>query len=342
MRPPPRVLVAIAVWEPGLEQVRRLVGAQNVVVAPPFDDAGALPVELVRDCVVFFGELLPTNVADMPDLAWVQLGSAGFEQLQGFPLRERGVRVTNASGVNDVPIAEWCIAMMIMFERDVRGLLANQRAHVWDRSARFQSELRGRRVGIIGYGNIGREVGRACRCLGLEVWAMDQRPIGPRPNRYAPAGTGDPDGTVPQRTFLAGQMAEFLPHLDYLILAMPLTAQTRGIIGEKELRMMKPSAYLLNPARGPLIVEQALLQALREGWIAGAALDAHFHYPLPPDHPLWDMPNVIITPHVSGSSAGRQFLPRVWDLFVQNLGRFMRDEPLLNELSRDELAAVGA
>ena len=216
----------------------------------------------------------------MEHLDWVQLGSAA-SKLKGFPLRERGVRVSNASGVNDVPIAEWCIAMMLMFERDVRGLLANQKAHGWDRGSRFQSELRGRRVGIIGYGNIGRETARLCHCLGLEVWAMDALPIGPR-LRYALPGTGDMEAQAPARTFVREQMADFLPHLDFLILTTPLTSATRGMIGEAELRMMRPTAYLLNPARGPLVVEAAILQALEEGWIAGAALDTHFQYPLPP------------------------------------------------------------
>ena len=224
----------------------------------------------------------------------------------GVAHASRWVRVTNASGANDVPIAEWCITMMVMFERDLRRMLDNQRARFWDRDARFQSELRGRRAGIIGYGNIGREVGRVCRCLGLELWAMDRTPIGPRPLRYAPPGTGDPDGALPHRKFTTDQMADFLPLLDYLILSMPLTLTTRGLIGERELRMMRTTAVLLNPARGPLVDEAGLLAALREGWIAGAALDAHYQYPLPPEHPLWGLSNVILTPHISGSSAGRE------------------------------------
>jgi phosphoglycerate dehydrogenase-like enzyme len=137
-------------------------------------------------------------------------------------------------------------------------------------------------------------------------------------------------------------MADFLPHLDFLILTLPLTLATRGLIGERELRLMRPSAVLLNPARGPLVDEAALLAALREGWIAGAALDAHYCYPLPPEHPLWDMSNVILTPHISGSSAGREFLPRVWELFVENMARYLAGRPLLNELSAAELASVGA
>lgn len=339
---PPHIVVTIPAWPEGLQKVQALAAGGTVQQVDPPPDAGPWPVELIREGTVLFCEVPPVNAAEMRELAWIQLGSAGYEQLRGFPLRARGVRVTNASGANDVPIAEWCMTMMVLFERDLRRLLENQRAHIWDRAARFQSELRGRRVGIIGYGNIGREVGRVCRCLGLELWAMGRTPIGPRPNRYAPPGTGDPEGVLPHRTCTPDQMADFLPHLDFLILTLPLTLATRGLIGERELRLMRPSAVLLNPARGPLVDEAALLAALREGWIAGAALDAHYRYPLPPEHPLWDMPNVILTPHISGSSAGREFLPRVWELFVENLARYLAGRPLLNELSAAELASVGA
>jgi phosphoglycerate dehydrogenase-like enzyme len=342
VRKPSHIVITVPTWPDGLRKVQELAAGGMVQLLDPPRAPEPWPAQLVRDGTVLLCEVPPPNAGDMPYLAWVQLSSAGYEQLRGLPLLGRGVRVTNASGANDVPIAEWCLTMMVMFERDVRGLLRNQQAHAWDRDARFQSELRGRRVGIMGYGNIGREVARVCRCLGLEVWAMDRSPIGPRPNRYAPPGTGDPEGVLPHRTFTIDAMADFLPHLDYLILTMPLTLATRGIVGERELRLLRPSAYLLNPARGPLVDESALLAALREGGIAGAALDTHYQYPLPPEHPLWDMPNVVLTPHISGSSAGREFLPRVWDLFAQNLQRYLTGLPLLNELSAEDLAGVGA
>jgi phosphoglycerate dehydrogenase-like enzyme len=151
-------------------------------------------------------------------------------------------------------------------------------------------------------------------------------------------GTGDPDGTLPERVFSLEQTAEFLGGLDFLILAMPLTSANEGIVSEPELRALRPTAYVLNPARGPLIQEQALLRALREGWIAGAALDTHFRYPMPPEHPLWKLPNVIMTPHISGSSGSPFFLQRVWDIFVQNVARLPQGQPLLNELRASELA----
>ena len=333
------ILVAKEVFPPGLARARELAGDGLVDCITPFARDTILPKAQIAGRTVLFADFAPGNLSEMARLEWFQLGSAGYEQLQGLPLREMGVRVTIGSGVNDIPIAEWCVQMMLMFERDMLGLLENQRERVWDRSARFQSELWGRRVGILGYGNIGRHVARLCHCLGLEIWAMNRarecapRPIGPRAHRFTVAGTGDPEGALPERTFTPDQMADFLPHLDYLILTLPLTPATRGILGERELRLMRPSAFLLNPSRGPLVEEFALLRALQEGWIAGAALDAHYQYPLPPEHLLWGLPNVILTPHVSGSSASRYYLARLWELFTCNLERYLGSQSLLNELS---------
>jgi phosphoglycerate dehydrogenase-like enzyme len=131
---------------------------------------------------------------------------------------------------------------------------------------------------------------------------------------------------------------EFLSALDFLVVALPLTKTTDGLIGERELRSLPRNAFVLNPARGPIIRQDALLSALREGWIAGAALDTHYQYPLPPEHPLWRFPNVILTPHISGSSLSPRFKERIWDIFAQNLARFGRGEPLLNELTPEQLA----
>src|SRR6202008_2815466 len=111
--------------------------------------------------------------------------------------------------------------------------------------------------------------------------------------------------------------------LDFLVLALPHTRQSEGMVGERELQALPRSAFVLNPARGPIIQEAALLRALREGWIAGAALDTHFAYPLPPEHPLWQFPNVILTPHISGSSLSPRYRERIWDIFLQNVDRFL-------------------
>ena len=322
----------------GLVRVRQLLGGVNVNVVSDSEQVEyALPKERIEDCEVLFATFAPRNLHEMVNLKWLQLGSAGYEQLVGLGLPEMGVRVTNGGGANDGPIAEWCLAMMLVFERNLLQLLENQRQRIWERSAKFQSELRGKRVGIMGYGSIGRVVSRLVHSLGMEVWAIARSPIGPRPNRYVLPDTGDPEGILPHRTFTLDQMEGFLPHLDYLVLTIPRTASTVGIIGERELRLMKTSAVLLNPSRGPLVDEGSLVRGLREGWIAGAALDAHYEYPLPPEHPLWAMPNVVLSPHISGSNNSRYYLSHLWDLFATNVERYLRGQPLLNELVESDL-----
>jgi phosphoglycerate dehydrogenase-like enzyme len=181
-----------------------------------------------------------------------------------------------------------------------------------------------------GYGGIGRETARVAKALGLTIHVLTRKPVGPRKDAYTMPGTGDPDGILPDRVFTPEQVKTFLTGLDFLILALPHTRQSDGMIGVEELRALPRTAFLLNPARGPIIQEQALLTALREGCIAGAALDTHFAYPLPPDHPLWQFPNVILTPHISGSDRTPQFPERMGDLFVQNVKRFLAGQPLLN------------
>jgi phosphoglycerate dehydrogenase-like enzyme len=176
--------------------------------------------------------------------------------------------------------------------------------------------------------------------MGLRVHVLSRQGIGPIDNVYTVPGTGDPEGALPHRVFLMGDELAFLSGLDFLILAMPLTPTTEGIVGERELRALPRSAFLLNPSRGPLIQEPALLRALREGWISGAAIDTHYQYPLPPEHPLWQFPNVILTPHISGSAQSPHFLDRIWEIFVENMQRLIQNRPLLNELSPAQLAGA--
>ena len=273
----------------------------------------------------------------MKRVRWIQIASSGYAQLLPLDLPSRQVRATNARGCFDVPIAEWNIAMMVNLLRDVPQMLRNQHAHIWDRSVRFTQEVRGMTLGLWGYGGLGRETARLAKLMGMRVHVLARHGVHPAPNIYRVPGTGDPEGTLPDRVFTAGDEQQFLSELNFLILAMPLTPQTEGLIGENELQALPRSAFVLNPARGAIIQEQALLRALREGWIAGAALDTHYQYPLPPEHALWCFPNVILTPHISGTSLPPIFRTRIWDLFLQNVRRFQQDDALLNELTDTEL-----
>lgn len=278
----------------------------------------------------------PRNFDRMPDLRLIQLSTVGYEHLRHLGLGNRLLRVCNARGVFDTAIAEWNLAMMINLTRDVRDMLRNQEQARWVKIARYQQEIRGRAVGLWGYGGIGRETARLAKAFGMRVQVLTRSGVRPRHDAYTQPGTGDPEGVLPDRVFLSGQERQFLSGLDFLILALPHTRHSEGMVGAAELRALPSSAFVLNPARGPIVQEAALLQALREGWIAGAALDTHFAYPLPPDHPLWAMPNVILTPHISGADQSRDFPARMADLFAQNVRRYLEGQPLLNELTARE------
>ena len=335
-----KLLIDVPVDEVSLAQLRATLACEIDCLVPPGEKARDEDPARLRDVDVLFCSFPPKNLADMKALRWIQIASAGYTQLFGLELETKGIRVTNALGCFDVPIAEWNIAMMVNLARDFRQMIRNQDATVWDRSAVFQREIRGQTVGIWGYGGIGRETARLARQLGLRVHVLTRHGVGPRGNVYCVPGTGDPEGVLPDRVFKLGEELSFLAGLDFLIVALPLTKVTQGLIGERELRALPRTAHVLNPARGPIIQEAALLRALDEKWIAGAALDTHYKYPMPPEHPLWKFSNVIFTPHISGSSLSPRFKDRLWEIFRLNVGRYARGEPLLNELTPAQLAGA--
>lgn len=333
------ILIDMAVDKKSLKKLRGLTQVQVEVTedSEGFEGSRIFPAELIRDIHILFCEFPPANFQDMKAIEFIQISSAGYSQLYDLGLVEKKVRACNGLGVFDVPIAEWNIAMMINLARDLRGMIRSQEAGIWDRSARFQREIRGSVVGFWGYGSTARQTARLAKALGLVVHVLAPQKVKRRDRIYTVPGTGDIAGSLPDKIFVKGQEKEFLSGLDFLILAMPLTKQNKGIMGEEELRALPKHACLLNPARGPLVQEQALLKALGEGWIAGAALDTHHHYPMPADHPLWRFPNVIMTAHISGSNASQHFVARVWDIFMQNIERYLSAKPLLNELTTAQL-----
>lgn len=295
------------------------------------------PKELIEDANIMYCVFPPENFNDMKQIELIQICSAGYTQLYGLDLVEKNVRACNGRGVFDSPIAEWCISMMINMARDLRSMIRDQEDGLFVSREQYQNEIRGRTLGIWGYGGLGRQTARLSKALGLNVHVMDLFPVGPVKNVYTVPGTGDIEGKLPDKVFTIEQKQEFLSGLDFLMLSMPMTKNNKGIVGEEELKTLPDHAILLNPARGPLVDEQAMLKALREGWIAGAALDTHWYYPLPADHPIRSFPNVILTPHISGSGLSPHFKTRSWDIFCQNVERFLTGDPLLNELSKAQL-----
>ncbi|GIJ57644.1 NAD(P)-dependent oxidoreductase [Virgisporangium aurantiacum] len=308
----------------------------RVTPIDPIGPGGAIGAGLAESGTVLFADHPPAEAADMRRLRWVQLGSHGYEQFIGAPLH-RDTVVTNASGVQDPPIAEWCVMMLYALGRRLPAMLAAQRDHRWDRSPVFQSELRGTRVGVLGFGNIGREVTRHCQALGFEVSVMSRGGVRDRGLRYDPLHRPADDVPTPTRVFTLDARAEFFAGLDALIVTTPLTSHTRGLIGATALAALPAGALLLNPARAGVVDEPALVDALRSGHLGGAALDDHYRQPMPADDPFWDLPNTIVTAHISGSNGSPWFRHRIWDLFLTNLRRHTAGDPLLNVIARGDL-----
>lgn len=330
-----RILVEIDLDEVGRRRLKALPGGTVETIAH-HDSWWEMPADRLPGPEILLCKRPPRNLADLPNLRLIQISTVGYEHLRDFGFADRPVRVCNARGIFDTAIGEWCLAMMINLIRDLRGMLRNQQHAVWDRADHFQEEVRGRVVGLWGYGGIGRETARLAKMLGMTVHVMTRQGVRPRTNTFAEPGSGDPEGKLPDRVFFPEQKREFLGELDFLVLALPHTRESDGLIGREELRLLSRQAFLLNPARGPIVQEEALLEALRTHRLAGAALDTHFCYPLPADHPLWRFPNVILTPHISGADRSRLFAPRIAELFAQNVERYLTGQPLLNELTRQE------
>jgi phosphoglycerate dehydrogenase-like enzyme len=341
MRAREHILLAQPDAERHLDDVVAAAPGAQVTYLDPITPGMAVDPELAATTTVLFADHCPGNVAEMRQLRWLQLGSHGYSQLNGVPLHPDAV-VTNASGVNDLPIAEWCVMMLLALGRKLPAMLTAQRERRWDRSPAFQAELHGTRVGILGFGNIGREVARHCQALGLEVWVMSRSGIRDRGPRYDPLRRPPDDVPIPARVFGLDERAEFFAGLNALIITTPLTSRTRGLVDATALAQLRPHAVLLNPARAGVVDERALIEALRNGRLGGAALDDHYRQPMPPDDPFWDLPNTIVTPHISGSTGSTWYRHRIWHLFITNLRRRTAGEALLNVIARADLELADA
>jgi phosphoglycerate dehydrogenase-like enzyme len=277
--------------------------------------------ELADAEVAFLSQLKPDEFAAAGRLRWIQSPAAGVAGLLFPELRESGVVVTNARGIHGDAMAEHVIGVAIVLCRQIHLAIRRQGSHLWEKppQARFRM-LRGRTMGIVGLGAIGTAVAERAAALGMEVIAVRRRVEASRP-------------ACVSAVYPPSDLGTLLGLADLVVLTAPLTDGTRGLIGAAELRQMRRDAVLVNVARGKLVREDELEAELLRGTIAGAALDVFEHEPLLPESRLWDLPNVVITPHTSA------FRDDYWtlavDLFAANLRRFERGERLANVVDKD-------
>ena len=344
-RGPNGVPLAIAV-SPILSARVRAADLERIQAAAPGSRIVNLSVEGLADGPVddvevllrgwLVAEAFDRLLSRAPHLTWVHSATSGVERALTPAALARDVLVTNARGVFSRPIAEHVLLMILAISRHLPDLVELQRERTWQPLE--GRELRELTIGIVGYGSLGRSVASLASAFGARVIAMRRRGSDPD------AGPGAPDAAAP--TFEAASDDEFpieprvdrivgpeglrwlLAQSDVVVLAAPLTAETENMIDEAAVTAMKRDAWLINVARGRLIDDTALIRALRENRIGGAALDAFRDEPLPPSSPYWELPNVILTPHTAWSSA--RVLDRSIDLFCDNLVRFSRGEELRN------------
>jgi len=269
---------------------------------------------------------VPHNVRELaPNLRWLQFAGAGVDGLRptGLLNADIGIMITTASGIHTNSISEYVFGSMLMFNRSWPEMVRLQDRHMWPRNSSWYNlggrDLVDQTLGIVGLGRIGRQIAHLGKAFGMRVIAT-RRSIGVTPGEQEP----DVDALYPMELF-----HEFLQQSDYVVLAVPLTPETVGLIGEPELRAMRRNSYLVNIARGKVIDEDALIRALREQWIAGAGLDVTAEEPLPAESPLYSMSNVILTPHISGESV--YYEQRLAVLFADNLRRYRSGQPLHNQ-----------
>lgn len=270
-------------------------------------------VAAMRDAVFMIGWPEPHLIASSP-IEVLQLPSAGFDAYQRPDLRgKQSFMLCNARGVMSIAVAEHCLSLMFALVRRLPEHVRDSTLHMWQRRDRYD-ELLGSTVCIVGLGDIGTEVARRCSALRMRV-------VGVRRD----TSTSHP---FAERIVSLERLPDVLAEMDHVVLTVPANAETIGLFDARLLDAMKPGSRLYNLSRGTIVNEHALVQRLADGHLAGAALDVFQEEPLPPASPLWNLDNVIATPHVAGRSV-REF-DRFCDLCVENLGRFMRGEPLKN------------
>jgi phosphoglycerate dehydrogenase-like enzyme len=324
---PAETKLVICVWHPFTEwrpkplmaeAIRTRWPEMRVVHLPDYDK---LPEEL-PDTDIFVGySLRAKQLKDAKKLMWIHSTAAGVAQLMYPELRESGLLVTNPSGIFSVPMAEHTMGLLVALARNFPDSVRQQDAKHWSQQELWDkpqhlTELNGQVLLIVGYGSIGREVAKRAKAFEMRVWGVTR--------------SGDGERAYVEKIFPASRLHEALPSADYVLIAAPETAATKHLIGAPEIARMKRGARLINVGRGSLLDEAALIRALGNGALGGAALDVAETEPLAPESRLWTAPNLMITPHTSGVS------DRLWvrqtEILMELLGRWFDGREMFNRV----------
>jgi phosphoglycerate dehydrogenase-like enzyme len=324
----PLLIVSTAEFSPASLDLFRQAAPGAVIQQFPKPQGAVVPADVMAkaDVLYAYGEPPAREIA--PRLRWVAVNWAGVDGVIDAPIFKTGeVMLTSAAGVHAVNMGEYTLMMMLALAHRLPSAFAMMRQGTWasaPRSAFMPTELRGATLGLIGYGWIGKEIARLAQAFGMKVIALSRSAPSP------PWGEGWGEGGNLTRQFSRDQLHTLLGQSDFVVLVVPITPETHRMIDAPALAHMKPNAYLINIGRGGTVDEPALIEALSEKRIAGAALDVFQEEPLPDSSPLWQLDNVILTPHIAGQTPNYE--PRAAGIFADNLRRFIAGEPLVNQV----------
>lgn len=319
------VLVTVMYSPDELDQLRRAFAPAELIHVQPWDDEGIAAALEHVDVAVLAGDLDERHIA-APHLAWVHSDHAGLTRSARPEVFERGLIVSGSAGRSAPALAQHAFYFALALTFDAKRLFEMQDAHVWRGIPGYDDRLAlwGKTLGVVGFGHTGREMARLGKAFGMRVIAYRRRVAEdpPEVDRMLAADAGD-------------SLDPIVEQADVIMLATALSDDTHHLFGAAEFERMKDGAYLVNMSRGGVVDQSALVEALHSGTIAGAGLDVTDPEPLPPDSPLWDAPNVIITPHVTPRLPDRT--QRSIDMIVENVRRYRAGAPLLNELSERDV-----
>ena len=330
------VLTTIPFPESVMQKLRKVAPHIHLTLYPA-QKVEEIPADLWSRIEVCYTDLLVPDPALVPNLRWIQYHYAGVDFIQGSPLLQKpDLVITTMSGTSAIQEGEYILSMILALGHHLPDLFQNQLKHEWpmDRWEKFTPlELHDATVGLVGYGSIGREVARLLQPFSATVLAIKRDVMHPEDTGYTIEGHGDPDGNLFKRLYPIQAIKSMVSECNFVVVTLPLTPQTKGLIGEAEMKAMKPGSYLIVVSRGGIVDENALAKVLEEKHLAGAVLDVFAREPLAGENPLWKLPNVILTPHVSGFSP--HYKERAGNMFADNLKRYLHGEPLLNKFEVD-------
>ena len=327
--------IEVLITTPFSESItRKLAGVSpriNLTAIPAQKTSEISAETWARTEVLYTGHVLP-QLEQVPALRWIQFHFAGIDRYLEEPIvKKGGMQVTTLSGAAAPQMAEHVLTMMLALSRKLPALISGQKKSEWpkDRFERYLPfELNGKTIGIVGYGSIGRQLARLLQPFGMQILATKRNAMKQQDDGYIVEGQGDPLGEMVHRLYPPQALKSMLKECNFVVVTTPLTKETEGMLNINTLTAVKPGAFLVDVSRGSVVNLIDLVDALKSGQLAGAALDVFPEEPLPQSSPLWQMPGVIITPHISGGST--LYNERAAALFSENILRYLAGLNLFN------------